>query len=71
MTRDWDEKRRVSQSEWEAADPTAEQHTVKGVFVAAVASLHETGFAVKRAISRMQEMQTRKYRDAHRLKHNL
>ncbi|CAD7941142.1 unnamed protein product [Amoebophrya sp. A120] len=61
VTKLWDEKRRVSQSEWEAADPTAEQHTVKGVFVAAIASLHETGFAVKRAISRLQEMQTRSY----------
>mmetsp|Transcript_17289 Transcript_17289/g.42980 ORF Transcript_17289/g.42980 Transcript_17289/m.42980 type:complete len:834 (+) Transcript_17289:127-2628(+) len=63
VTKSWDEKRRVSQSEWEAADPTAEQHTVKGVFVAAIASLHETGFAVKRAISRLQEMQTRSYQE--------
>ena len=31
--------------------------------MAAVASLHETGFAVKRAISRLQEMQTKEYLD--------
>jgi len=50
-------------------DSSSEQHSVKGVFVAAVASLHETGFAVKRAISRLKEMQTTKYLDAHRAKH--
>lgn len=49
-------------------DPTSEQHSVKGVFVAAVASLHETGFAVKRAVSRLHEMQTTKYLEAHRAK---
>ncbi|CAD7924541.1 unnamed protein product [Amoebophrya sp. A25] len=61
VSRQWDDRRRVSQAEWEASDPTAEQHTVKGVFVAAIASLHETGFAVRRAVSRLQEMQTRTY----------
>lgn len=50
-------------------DASSEQHSVKGVFVAAVASLHEAGFAVKRAISRLQEMQTTKYLEAHKAKH--
>jgi len=67
VTRNWDEKRRHSQNQWESEDPTSEQNTVKGVFVAAVASLHETGFAVKRAVSRMQELQTGKYQRAAQL----
>mmetsp|Transcript_49831 Transcript_49831/g.93405 ORF Transcript_49831/g.93405 Transcript_49831/m.93405 type:complete len:626 (+) Transcript_49831:44-1921(+) len=46
-------------------DSSSEQHSVKGVFVAAVSSLHETGFAVKRAISRLHEMQTSTYLKAH------
>jgi len=49
-------------------DPSSEPHSVKGVFVAAVASLHETGFAVKRAVSRLREMQTTKYLKAHAAK---
>jgi len=52
-------------------DASSEQHSVKGVFVAAVASLHETGFAVKRAVSRLREMQTTKYLNAHRDKRRL
>ncbi|CAD7963221.1 unnamed protein product [Amoebophrya sp. A120] len=61
VTKSWDERRRASQFLWEAADPTAEQQTFKGVFAAAIASLHETGFAVKRAVSRLHEMQSRRY----------
>lgn len=49
-------------------DSSSEQHSVKGVFVAAVASLHETGFAAKRAVSRLHEMQTTKYISAHSAK---
>ena len=64
VTKNWDEKRRHSMNQWEGEDPTSEQHTVKGVFVAAVASLHETGFAVRRAVSRMHELQTLQYQRA-------
>ncbi|CAD7943520.1 unnamed protein product [Amoebophrya sp. A25] len=63
VTKSWDDRRRAAQFLWEAADPTAEQQTFKGVFAAAIASLHETGFAVKRAISRLHEMQSPKYLD--------
>ncbi|CAL1167500.1 unnamed protein product, partial [Cladocopium goreaui] len=56
----WDDRRRISQFTWESTDPTSEQQAIKGVFVAAVASLKESGFAVDRAISRLREMQTAK-----------
>lgn len=55
----------VDDSAMSFEDATSEQHSVKGVFVAAVSSLHETGFAVKRAISRLHEMQTSTYLKAH------
>ena len=56
VTKAWDSRRRATQFLWESADPTAEQSSFKGVFTAAVSSLQETGFAVKRGISRMKEM---------------
>ncbi|OLQ05815.1 Lactation elevated protein 1 [Symbiodinium microadriaticum] len=58
VSKGWDDRRRISQFTWESTDPTSEQQAIKGVFVAAVASLKESGFAVHRAISRLQEMQT-------------
>jgi len=71
VSKAWDDRRRISQFTWEAADPTAEQQTIKGVFSAAVASLQESGFAVDRAISRMQEMQTVSFQELHKVKHCL
>merc|ERR1711862_86861 len=58
VSKAWDDRRRITAFTWESADPTAEQQTIKGVFAAAVASLQESGFAIERAISRLQEMQT-------------
>jgi len=55
-------------SGWSAAPATADlsapQHGVAGVMVAAVGSLQESGFAARRAISRLKEMQTQEYLDA-------
>jgi len=44
-----------------SADLSAPQQGVAGVMVAAVGSLQETGFAARRAISRLQEMQQQAY----------
>lgn len=71
VSKGWDDRRRISQFTWESTDPTSEQQAIKGVFVAAVASLKESGFAVDRAISRLREMQTVAFQDAHRAKHGL
>lgn len=68
VSRQWDGRRRSTAWTWESADPTAEQQTIRGVFAAAVASLQESGFAVLRATSRMQEMQTALYLEEHREK---
>jgi hypothetical protein len=43
------------------ADLSAPQQGVAGVMVAAVGSLQETGFAARRAVSRLHEMQTPAY----------
>eukprot|EP00746_Dinoflagellata_sp_MGD_P016051 gnl/MRDRNA2_/MRDRNA2_136032_c0_seq1.p1 gnl/MRDRNA2_/MRDRNA2_136032_c0~~gnl/MRDRNA2_/MRDRNA2_136032_c0_seq1.p1 ORF type:complete len:596 (+),score=115.92 gnl/MRDRNA2_/MRDRNA2_136032_c0_seq1:83-1870(+) len=55
-------------SGWSAApagaDLSAPQQGVAGVMVAAVGSLQETGFAARRAISRLREMQTPAYVNA-------
>jgi predicted ATPase len=52
-------------SGWNAApagaDLSAPHQGVAGVMVAAVGSLNETGFAARRAISRLQEMQSQAY----------
>jgi len=52
-------------SGWSAApagaDLSAPQQGVAGVMVAAVGSLQETGFAARRAVSRLKEMQTPAY----------
>jgi len=61
VSKRWDDRRRSSQFSWESSDPTAEQQTIKGVFVAAVASLKETGFASARTLSRLTEMQSNAY----------
>ena len=71
VSKGWDDRRRISQFTWESTDPTSESQSIKGVFVAAVASLKESGFAVDRAISRLREMQTVAFQDAHRAKHGL
>jgi len=71
VTRVWDDLRRLSQFTWESTDPTAEAQAIKGVYSAAVTSLKESGFAVDRAISRLQEMQTEAYQREHKLKHLL
>lgn len=71
VSKGWDDRRRISQFTWESTDPTSEQQAIKGVFVAAVASLKESGSAVDRAISRLREMQTVTFQEAHRLKHCL
>eukprot|EP00928_Gymnodinium_smaydae_P034370 TRINITY_DN24374_c0_g1_i1.p1 TRINITY_DN24374_c0_g1~~TRINITY_DN24374_c0_g1_i1.p1 ORF type:complete len:641 (-),score=169.83 TRINITY_DN24374_c0_g1_i1:32-1954(-) len=71
VSKAWDDRRRVSSFTWESTDPTSEQQSIKGVFVAAVASLQESGFAVDRAISRLREMQTVAFQAAHREKHQL
>jgi len=63
VSRQWDNKRRMTSFSWEAGDPTAEQQTIKGVFAAAVASLKETGFASARTHSRLVEMQSNAYLD--------
>lgn len=47
-----------------ASDFSAPQEGVAGVMVAAVGSLQESGFAAKRAISRLKEMQTAVYLQA-------
>jgi len=46
------------------ADLSAPDQGVAGVMVAAVGSLQESGFAARRAISRMREMQTTPYLEA-------
>jgi len=69
VSKAWDDRRRISSFTWESMDPTSEQQSIKGVFAAAVASLKESGFAVDRAISRLQEMQTDTFQENHRLKH--
>eukprot|EP00931_Biecheleriopsis_adriatica_P049508 TRINITY_DN28641_c0_g1_i1.p1 TRINITY_DN28641_c0_g1~~TRINITY_DN28641_c0_g1_i1.p1 ORF type:complete len:585 (-),score=118.11 TRINITY_DN28641_c0_g1_i1:41-1795(-) len=71
VSKGWDDRRRISSFTWESTDPTSEQQSIKGVFAAAVASLQESGFAVDRAISRLREMQTRAFQEAHRVKHGL
>jgi cell division protein ZapE len=71
VSKAWDDRRRITAFAWESGDPTAEQQTIKGVFAAAVASLHESGFAVERAISRLKEMQTEAFQEQHRIKHGL
>lgn len=65
VSRSWDNRRRASQFMWEAADPTAEEHTFKGVKISAIASLAESGFAMARAQSRLCEMQTQNYLSRH------
>jgi len=47
-----------------AADLSAPQEGVAGVMVAAVGSLQESGFAARRALSRLKEMQTTPYIEA-------
>lgn len=47
-----------------AADGSAPQEGVAGVMVAAVGSLQESGFAARRAVSRLREMQTPAYLEA-------
>jgi predicted ATPase len=49
-----------------AADLSAPDQGVAGVMVAAVGSLQESGFAARRAVSRMKEMQTQPYLEAAR-----
>lgn len=49
-----------------AADLSAPDQGVAGVMVAAVGSLQESGFAARRAASRMKEMKTRPYLEAAR-----
>jgi len=71
VSKGWDDRRRISSFTWESTDPTSEQQSIKGVFAAAVASLQESGFAVDRAISRLKEMQTVAFQEAHREKHGL
>merc|ERR1712187_104111 len=44
-----------------AADLSAPQDGVAGVMVAAVGSLQESGFAARRAMSRLREMRTAEY----------
>merc|ERR1719168_157262 len=55
-------------SGWSAApagaDLSAPDQGVAGVMVAAVGSLQESGFAARRAISRLKEMQTSPYLEA-------
>merc|ERR1712226_531510 len=55
-------------SGWSAApagaDLSAPDQGVAGVMVAAVGSLQESGFAARRAMSRMKEMQARPYLEA-------
>lgn len=57
-------------SGWSAApagaDLSSPDQGVAGVMVAAVGSLQESGFAAKRAASRLKEMQTKAYLDAAR-----
>jgi len=50
------------------ADLSAPQEGVAGVMVAAVGSLQESGFAARRALSRLREMQTSPYLEACRLR---
>lgn len=68
VSKAWDGRRRSTSWSWESADPTAEAQTIRGVFAAAVASLQESGFAVVRATSRLQEMQTALYLEEHQEK---
>jgi len=49
-----------------ASDLSAPDQGVAGVMVAAVGSLQESGFAARRAVSRLKEMQTKPYLEAAR-----
>lgn len=71
VSKQWDDRRRMTSFSWEAGDPTAEQQTIKGVFAAAVASLKETGFASARTHSRLVEMQSNAYLDEWALKRGI
>eukprot|EP00747_Dinoflagellata_sp_TGD_P142350 gnl/TRDRNA2_/TRDRNA2_176228_c1_seq11.p1 gnl/TRDRNA2_/TRDRNA2_176228_c1~~gnl/TRDRNA2_/TRDRNA2_176228_c1_seq11.p1 ORF type:complete len:433 (+),score=92.16 gnl/TRDRNA2_/TRDRNA2_176228_c1_seq11:460-1758(+) len=51
-----------------SADLSAPQDGVAGVMVAAVGSLQESGFAAKRAVSRLREMRTAPYLEAAKLR---
>lgn len=61
-------------SGWSAApagsDLSAPDEGVAGVMVAAIGSLQESGFAARRAISRLKEMQTAVYLDAAKQRRN-
>jgi len=50
------------------SDYSAPQEGVGGVMISAVGSLQESGFAARRAISRVKEMQTDVYNQAHVLR---
>lgn len=50
------------------SDYSASQEGVGGVMISAVGSLQESGFAARRAISRVKEMQTDVYNQAHVLR---